>query len=227
MIDENFYPGWNSFIKQEKDKAYFKLLTDKLIQESTNHSILPNKEDRFKVLRLAPKDVKVVIIGQDPYPTPGHANGLCFSVNDTIFPLPKSLVNIFKEIKKEFPNFDPINGNLNHWFNQGVFLMNTILTISAGEPLSHKGIGWETFTENIIKYINQHQKNIVYLLWGKNAHAFEKLIDKNENLIIKTSHPSPLGFTKSGKDYLSFRDSNQFSETNNYLSSNNKEEIHW
>ena len=154
MIEENINSGWNSFIKQEKDKEYFKLLSDQLIQESINYTILPDKEDRFKVLRLAPTDVKVVIIGQDPYPTPGHANGLCFSVNENITPLPKSLNNIYKEIKKEYPNFNPVNGNLNHWFEQGVFLMNTILSIRSGEPLSHKGIGWELFTQNVISKWN-------------------------------------------------------------------------
>ena len=227
MIDDNINLGWKSFLECEKEKEYFKQLTTKLVQESINFSILPENEYILRVLSLAPSDIKVVIIGQDPYPSPGHANGLCFSVNDNISPLPKSLVNIFKEIKKEYPDFNPINGNLNCWFNQGIFLMNTILTIRAGESLSHKGIGWETFTQNIIKYINQYQKNIVYLLWGKNAHTFENLIDKNENLIIKTSHPSPLGYTKSGKDFISFRDSKQFSETNTYLSSNYKAEIHW
>ncbi len=227
MIEENINSGWNSFIKQEKDKEYFKLLSDQLIQESINYTILPDKEDRFKVLRLAPTDVKVVIIGQDPYPTPGHANGLCFSVNENITPLPKSLNNIYKEIKKEYPNFNPVNGNLNHWFEQGVFLMNTILSIRSGEPLSHKGIGWELFTQNVIKHLVSVQKNIVFLLWGKNAHSYETIIPNVNNLIIKTSHPSPLGYTKSGVDFVSFKESNQFSKTNNYLKLNNKNEIQW
>jgi uracil-DNA glycosylase len=227
MIEEKTNPDWISFLKQEEEKEYFKILTVKLAQESENYTILPKTTERLKVLTLSPDVIKVVIIGQDPYPTPGHANGLCFSVNDDITPLPKSLNNIFKELKKEYPDFNPKNGNLIHWFNQGVFLINTILTIRSGEPLSHKGIGWEIFTQNLIKYINECQKNIVFLLWGKNAHTFEKFIDASKNLILKTSHPSPLGYTKSGIDYTSFKDSNQFRETNQYLSSNNKGEIHW
>ena len=216
-----------TFFRGEKQKEYYKSLTDRLIQETKSYTILPELKNRLKVFELSQTKVKVVIIGQDPYPTPGHASGLCFSVNENVSPLPKSLINIFKEIKKEYPDFNPKHGNLNHWLDQGVFLLNTILTIRAGEPLSHKGIGWEIFTENIIKHLNQNQKNIVFLLWGKNAHAYEKIIDKKNHLIIKTSHPSPLGYTKSGKDFCSFKDSNQFIETNRYLISNNKGEIHW
>ncbi|MFN5443966.1 MAG: uracil-DNA glycosylase [Crocinitomicaceae bacterium] len=218
---------WNTFLHEEQSKDYFKILKNTLEDEFDNHIILPEKDVILKVLELSPKNIKVVILGQDPYPTFGHANGLSFSVNNKVAPLPKSLSNIYKELKKEFPNFNPSNGNLEKWFEQGVFLLNTILTIRQGQPLSHKRIGWELFTINIIKYLQNQQKDIVYLLWGKNAHLYENYIDNSKNLIIKTSHPSPLGYTKSGIDFIPFKDSNQFRETNLYLSSNNKGEIHW
>lgn len=218
---------WLPFIKEEKTKDYFKNLENKLLEEFESFEILPKKEFILKVLSLPPKNIKVVIIGQDPYPTLGHANGLSFSVNNQVLPLPKSLTNIFKELKKDYSNFNPTNGNLEKWYAQGVFLLNTILTIRQGQPLSHKGIGWEIFTENIIRYINKSQKNNVFLLWGKNAHSYERFINSSENLIIKTSHPSPLGYTKSGNDFISFKDSNQFIKVNQYLITNNRAEIHW
>lgn len=227
MNFDDVHADWLPFIIEERSKEYFKNLEIKLKEEFDNYIILPEKEFILKVLKLSPKNIKIVILGQDPYPTFGHANGLCFSVNKKITPLPKSLSNIYKELKREFPNFDMKHGNLEKWFNQGVFLLNTILTLRQGQPLSHKGIGWEIFTENLIKYLQIHKQNIVYLLWGKNAHSISPLIDQTKNLVIKTSHPSPLGYTKSGKDFRSFRESNQFRETNLYLSSNNQEEIRW
>lgn len=227
MNFENIHSDWGTFLENQKSKDYFQKLTTILEEESKKYNILPDKNVLFKALELSPSKIKVVILGQDPYPTLGHANGLCFSVNDCVSPLPKSLINIFKEIKRQYPDFNPKNGNLQHWFDQGVFLLNTILTLREGEPLSHKRYGWGIFTQNLINYLCTIEKNIVFLLWGKNAHLYESKIETSENLIIKTSHPSPLGYPKSGYDFKSFKDSNQFIEANNYLSLNNKKQIHW
>lgn len=227
MNFENIHSDWHDFLTIESKKPYFKNLTNQLITETKEHLILPAKENRLRVLGISLSEVKVVVIGQDPYPTPGHANGLCFSVDENVRPLPKSLINIFKEIKREYPEFNPENGDLSSWFNQGVFLINTLLTIRVGEPMSHKGLGWEEFTKNVIQYLVSKQKNIVFLLWGKHAHSYESIIPSSENLIIKTSHPSPLGYTKSGKDFISFQNSNQFTTVNQYLKSNNRNQILW
>jgi uracil-DNA glycosylase len=224
---EHIHPEWHHFLKIESEKPYFKNLTTSLINETKQFQILPSKENRLRVFGLAPSEIKVVIIGQDPYPTPGHANGLCFSVDEKVHPLPKSLINIYKEIKRDYPDYNPSSGDLGHWFNQGVFLINTLLTLRAGEPMSHKGLGWETFTKNAIHHIATTQENVVYLLWGRHAHSYEEIIPKEKNLIIKTSHPSPLGVTKSGNDFAAFQESKQFSQTNHYLHVNNRSQIHW
>jgi uracil-DNA glycosylase len=224
---KNIDPSWSSFFDQEKNENYFKSLIDFLEIESSQHTIFPQKELIFRVFELALPQIKVIIIGQDPYPTKGHANGLCFSVNPGITPLPKSLSNLYKELAIEYPEFLRMNGDLSDWFEQGVFLINTILTLREGEPLSHKNKGWETFTQNAIQYIQKNTINCVYLLWGKNAHRYDTLVDKNNNLIIKTSHPSPLGYTKSGTDFDAFKNSGQFRVTNKYLANNNMTQIIW
>ena len=133
MNFDDVHADWIPFIIEERSKEYFKNLEIKLKEEFNNYIILPEKEFILKVLKLSPKNIKIVILGQDPYPTFGHANGLCFSVNEKITPLPKSLSNIYKELKREFPNFDMKHGNLEKWFNQGVFLLNTILTLRQGQ----------------------------------------------------------------------------------------------
>jgi uracil-DNA glycosylase len=152
---------------------------------------------------------------------------LSFSVQPHVHPLPKSLHNIFKELTKEYPHYWFYNGNLAHWAEQGVFLLNTLLTVREGQPLSHKKIGWELFTSNVISYLSNRTKNCVFLLWGKEAHKFERLIADDQHLILKTSHPSPLGYTKSGKEFISFQNSGQFQQTNNYLIKNGRDEIKW
>ncbi len=219
--------SWNNFLTEEKSKFYHKKLIDFLEIAYQEKNTLPSINQTLRVFQLPINKIKVVILGQDPYPTIGHANGLSFSVNPGVFPLPKSLTNIFKELAFENPTILKMNGDLSDWFNQGVFLLNTILTIEVGKPLSHKNIGWENFTKNTISYLQKNTKNVVYLLWGKNAHSFKELIDQSNNLIIQTSHPSPLGYTKSGIDFTSFRGSNQFTLTNEYLKSNKLTEIIW
>ncbi len=224
---KNIDSSWDSFFQQEKNKSYFTSLIDFLEIEDTNLTILPQKELIFKVFQLPVSKIKVVIIGQDPYPTKGHANGLCFSVNPGVLPLPKSLVNIYKELAFEYPTILRMNGDLTDWFEQGVFLINTILTLREGEPLSHKNKGWELFTNNVIQYLHNHTKHCVYLLWGKNAHLYKTIINPSKNLIIKTSHPSPLGYTKSGNDFVAFKNSGQFTQVNRYLQNNNMTQIIW
>ena len=220
--------SWKDFFQKEQSTPYFQQLITSIEEEYLNHSILPEKKAIFNAFQFCdPSNIKVVIIGQDPYPTKGHAHGLSFSVQPHVHPLPKSLHNIFKELTKEFPHYWFYNGNLAHWAEQGVFLLNTLLTVREGQPLSHKKIGWELFTSNVIRYLYNHTKHCVFLLWGKEAHKFERLIADDQHLILKTSHPSPLGYTKSGKDFISFQNSGQFQQTNNYLKQNGRDEIKW
>ncbi len=221
------HQSWNCFFENEKKQAYFQDLILSLEEKFKFTSVFPKKEQIFRVFESDLSEIKVVILGQDPYPTYGYANGLCFSVNPEIYPYPKSLLHIFREIKLEYPEFEPENGDLNRWKEQGVFLLNTILTVEKGTPLSHKNIGWEKFTHRVITYLADQHKNIVYLLWGKNAHTVEKQLNSTDNLILKTSHPSPLGYTKSGKDFIAFKNSGQFHQCNEYLIANKGKQILW
>ncbi len=221
------HPSWNRFFDNEKKQPYFQHLLQSIENRFENSIVFPKKENVFRVFESDWNEINVVIIGQDPYPTFGYANGLSFSVNPNIYPYPKSLLHIFREIKLEYPAFEPENGDLNRWMFQGVFLLNTLLTVEKGLPLSHKNIGWEIFTKKVIEYVNSNCQNIVYLLWGKNAHTIDKQLNNNQSLIIKTSHPSPLGYTKSGVDFVAFKNSGQFKQCNDYLISNNKPQILW
>jgi uracil-DNA glycosylase len=221
------HPSWKSFFEQEKQASYFQKLLLLLDEKYATTSVFPSQNAVFRVFETPLDGINVVILGQDPYPTYGFANGLSFSVQPEIFPYPKSLLHIFREIKREYPAFEPENGDLTRWQNQGVFLLNTLLTVEKGLPLSHKNLGWEIFTCNATKHLTLHNKNVVYLLWGKNAHSFEKHIDPTENLLIKTSHPSPLGYTKSGKDFIAFKESGQFKTCNTYLKANKQVQISW
>ena len=221
------HPSWRSFFEQEKQAPYFQKLLFLLDEKYAKTSVFPAQNAVFRVFETPLEVINVVILGQDPYPTYGFANGLSFSVQPEIFTYPKSLLHIFREIKREYPVFEPENGDLTRWQNQGVFLLNTLLTVEKGLPLSHKNLGWELFTGNAIKHLTQHNKNLVFLLWGKNAHSMEKQIDTSENLVIKTSHPSPLGYTKSGKDFIAFKESGQFNTCNTYLKANKQVQISW
>lgn len=222
----SIHPSWLPFLDSQKKLPYFQSILSRIEKDYRNKNIFPDKNQIFKVLSYPLNTISVVIIGQDPYPTRGYANGLSFSVDPSIYPYPKSLLNIFKEVLQEYPETWIENGDLTRWSSQGVFLLNTILTVQEGTPLSHKNIGWEIFTENVLKHITQNQNGIAFLLWGKNAHAFESIVPEG-NLIIKTSHPSPLGFTKSGKDFISFKNSNQFSQVNSFLEKQGKPTINW
>jgi len=224
----NALKSWDIFFEIEKNASYFKQLEETLDKEYETKQILPNKDAIFNAFNyFDPSATKVVILGQDPYPTEGHAHGLAFSVNKEISPLPKSLKSIFNALLKEYPDFTFTHGNLSHWTKQGVLLLNTVLTIEEGKPLSHQKIGWEKFTQNCMQFLNSTQHSIVYLLWGKNAHKYAVHIDETKNLIVKTSHPSPLGYLKSGKDFIAFKDSGQFNDANQYLIKKHKSPILW
>lgn len=202
---------WEELVLKEKEKTYFKELLTFIEKEYQEQNIFPPKEQIFNALRQTPFDqVKIVLIGQDPYPTRGFANGLAFSVNKDI-KLPKSLQNIFKELVNDLNLPYPSTGDLTPWANNGVLLLNTILTVREGLPLSHKNHGWEIFTLKIIEELNNKEKPIVFLLLGNNAKTLKKYITNVNHYIIETSHPSPLGA------YQGFFGSKIFSKSCKYL----------
>ncbi len=216
-IDES----WKNVLKSEFSKEYFSDLKAFLLEEQKQNKVFPANKNIFTAYNITKfEDVKVVIIGQDPYHGDNQAHGLAFSVEDgTKFP--PSLVNIFKELSDDIGCPFPVSGNLLNWGNQGVFLINTVLTVRAYNAASHKGMGWENFTDATIKVINDNLQNIVFILWGKPAQMKEKLIDNSKHLILKAPHPSPLS------SYRGFFGSKPFSSSNNYLKLHNKKEIDW
>lgn len=200
---------WHYVLSEELNKEYFKNLLEKIELKYSSKIVFPKKENIFNAFKLTSfKDVRVVMIGQDPYHGENQAHGLAFSVkNDK---LPPSLKNIFKELKSDL-KIEKNSGDLTSWSKQGVLLLNTILTVEKGRPLSHKNIGWEIFTDNVIKTISLEKKGIIFVLWGNNAIEKEYLIDKNKHYVIKSSHPSPFSANKG------FFGSKPFSKINNIL----------
>jgi len=212
--------NWNKFIEQEKTKPYYKQLICFLNKEEKENIIYPSKDRIFACFNYFDiEDTKVVIVGQDPYSTPGYANGLAFAVNKGV-ETPKSLINIFKELKDDL-GIERTDATLIDWASQGVLLLNRVMTVSKNKPNSHRKQGWEEFTNNVIKFINDNCNNVVFVLWGNNAQELIPLIDSNKHLIIASSHPSPLGY------YRSFKGSKPFSKINDYLIKNNKKIINW
>lgn len=212
--------NWHQFITQQRQQDYFKKLSHFILEQEMHHTIYPFKDRIFACFNyFEPKDTKVVIVGQDPYYTPGFANGLAFAVNQGV-QLPKSLINIFKELEADL-GIKKTNSDLIDWAKQGVLLLNRVMTVNRGQPNSHKNKGWEIFTTNVIKYLSDNYKNIVFILWGNNAQELIPYIDDKKHLIIKSSHPSPLGY------YKSFKGSKPFSKTNNYLIKHKKSPIKW
>lgn len=202
---------WEDFIKIEETKEYYQNLMNFIYNEYNSKVIYPDYSKIYAALNLTPLDkVKVVIIGQDPYHTPGFANGLAFSVNDGV-EIPKSLVNIFKEINSELGLLMPNSGNLQNWAENGVLLLNRILTVEKGKPLSHQNVGWEIFTDNILKLLNKQNQKIVFLLFGKVAENLKVYLNNPNHLVLTTSHPSPLGA------YRGFIGSGVFKKTIEYL----------
>ena len=213
--------SWNNVLEKFFNKDYFKLLVEKVRNEYKFNTIYPKGDKIFNAFNLCPFDsLKVVIIGQDPYHGKGQANGLSFSVEKNI-KIPPSLKNIFIELKNNYPEYEYSNGDLTRWGNQGVLLLNSILTVRKSEPGSHSNIGWEKFTDFVIKNISSKKRNVVFLLWGKYAQSKSRLIDENKHLILKSSHPSPFSAHKG------FFKNFHFKKTNEYLLLNNIKEINW
>lgn len=213
--------SWQSFLQHEIAQPYFIQLLSKLDACYREQKIYPPAESVFHALNLCPPDkTKVVIIGQDPYHGAGQAHGLSFSVNDGI-KLPPSLRNIFKELITDVPGFEvPWSGNLEKWAAQGVLLLNTILTVEAGNPGSHKGLGWENFTDAIIRSVSDSQPHVVFMLWGNHAIAKSGLIDQDKHLVLTAAHPSPLARG-------AFFGSGHFSKANQFLESKGITGINW
>lgn len=212
---------WNDLLKEEFSKNYYLQLREFLKTEYSTRVIYPNMYDIFNALHFtAYKDVKVVILGQDPYHGPNQAHGLSFSVKPGV-PSPPSLRNIFKELQSDLGCSIPNNGYLKSWTDQGVLLLNTVLTVRAGEANSHKNKGWEIFTDEIIKLLNLRKDPIVFILWGNNAISKEKLITNPNHYIIKSVHPSPLSASRG------FFGSKPFSKTNAFLKSKDMQPIDW
>ncbi|QJC37434.1 uracil-DNA glycosylase [Enterobacteriaceae endosymbiont of Donacia thalassina] len=220
MKNKNFI--WKNFFQKEKKKKYFIRLIEKINKDINNNKIIyPKKKYIFNIFKkINFNKLKVVIIGQDPYYSVNQANGLAFSVMPNII-IPPTLKNIYKAIKLDIPNFRiPNHGYLINWVNEGVMLLNSVLTVEKGKPQSHFNIGWEIFTNNVIKIINLNYKNIVFLLWGTYAKKKMYLITL-KHLILTTSHPSPLSFHKG------FCFCKHFSKTNKYLILKKKTPINW
>ncbi len=215
--------SWFAELGDEFQQDYMQALKQFLSAEKANKQlILPHSSQWFNALRTTPLDaVKVVIIGQDPYPTVGHAHGLCFSVLPEVKPLPKSLLNVYKELQDDLGIDNFHTGYLQPWAEQGVLLLNSVLTVQAGRAASHRGKGWETFTDKIIRVINQKSENVVFILWGKYAQDKGRVIDQSRHLILKSAHPSPLS------SYRGFFGSKPFSQVNNYLTAKGKTAIDW
>ncbi len=189
-------------------------------EQRLTKTIYPPKEQVFRVFDLPLKDIKVVILGQDPYHNPDQACGLSFSVNDGV-PLPKSLINIYKELHDDLGIKPAKTGNLESWFKQGVFLLNAVLTVEKNSPASHSKMGWENFTDYIIENISEKNENVVFVLWGAYARSKNKLIDPSKHKIIESAHPSPLSA------YRGFFGSKVFSQINSYLAENDRETINF
>ena len=220
-MDVKIENSWKEALKDEFEKPYFAALCDFVRQEYKTSTIYPPASLIFNAFNLCPLDkIKVVIIGQDPYHEPGQAHGLCFSVNDGV-KFPPSLQNIYKEIASEYNQPMPQSGNLTRWAEQGVLLLNATLTVRAHLAASHQGKGWETFTDNVIKEVNDRCQNVVFLLWGSYAQKKEAYIDKSKHCVLKAAHPSPLSA------YRGFFGCNHFILANNYLRKRGKEEIVW
>ncbi len=213
--------SWKKILNNEFKKEYFNSLVSFLKDEYKNKIIFPPARKIFSSFDFCPfNNIKVVIIGQDPYHGINQANGLCFAVNKDI-KIPPSLFNIFKEINNDIKIDIPKHGNLERWAIQGVLLLNSVLTVRKNLPRSHSNKGWENFTDRVISLISKKKKNIVFLLWGNYAKSKLKIIDQNKHLILTSSHPSP--FSASNGFFNSFH----FSKTNNYLKKNNIREIKW
>tara|TARA_B100000809_G_C15139378_1_gene532328 strand:+ start:6198 stop:6899 length:702 start_codon:yes stop_codon:yes gene_type:complete len=226
MLNTNNLTGrWKEIIDAELEKDYAHQLTQFLSKETVN--VYPAKEEIFNAFESTPfENLKVVICGQDPYFIDGFAHGLSFSIKHGV-KIPRSLSNIYKELKGDLEMEAPGHGNLQQWCDQGVLLLNNVLTVREGDAGSHRKKGWEQLTAKIIDTINNEHENIVFLAWGRDAHKLTKDIDTTKHKVIKTSHPSPLGATKSSEHFSAFIGSKCFSEANDYLTNNSHKPVNW
>ena len=214
------HESWKPFLESEFTKPYFKELCDFLHTEYEQKTIYPKKELVFSAFATNLDDVKVVILGQDPYHTPGDAEGLAFSVPSSQ-PIPPSLINIYKEIDGDIGHHINKTGSLRNWQKQGVLLLNTVLTVEAHKAGSHRGKGWEIFTTEVIKYLNDTRPHLVFLLWGRDARNKKSLIDTSKHLVLESPHPSPLSA------HTGFFGNHHFSKTNEFLATHGMSTIEW
>jgi uracil-DNA glycosylase len=213
--------SWKDRLSDEFSKPYFSTLIEFVRTEYLSATIYPPGKEIFRAFDCCDfNQVKVVIIGQDPYHGPGQANGLCFSVRDGVR-MPPSLVNIFKEIKKDLGKEIPTSGDLGRWADQGVLLLNATLTVKAGTPGSHQNKGWESFTDAVIKKISDERENVVFLLWGAYAQKKGEIIDRSKHFVLMSAHPSPFSADRG------FFGCKHFSKANQYLKSKGLPEINW
>lgn len=221
MVDPKIEESWKNILREEFQKPYFEALKSFLVEEKTHYTVYPSGANIFAAFDNTPfESVEVVILGQDPYHGAGQAHGLSFSVQDGI-QHPPSLQNIFKELRDDIGCAIPKSGNLSAWAKQGVFLLNTVLTVRASEANSHRGQGWENFTDAVIKTLSAQKEHLVFILWGSPAGAKASLIDSKKHLILRAPHPSPLS------SYRGFFGSKPFSKSNEYLTCNGKKPIDW
>lgn len=212
---------WDEVLGSEFEKEYYKRLMKFLEEERQDNTIYPPEEDVFNALKFSPyNNTKVVILGQDPYHEPGQAHGLCFSVNKGV-KIPPSLVNIYKEMQNDMGIIQPNHGYLADWAYQGVLLLNTVLTVRRGEANSHKGKGWEKFTDRIVELLNQREKPMVFILWGANAKSKQSLITNKDHMILSGAHPSPLSA------FNGFFGGGYFSKANRFLELTGQDPIDW
>jgi uracil-DNA glycosylase len=220
-MDVKIEESWKVKLRDEFESPYFHTLTDFIKAEYNSQTVYPPGKDIFRAFDCCNfEDVKVVILGQDPYHGEGQANGLCFSVRQGLR-FPPSLLNIFKEIHQDIGKPIPATGDLGHWAEQGVLLLNATLTVRAGTPGSHQNRGWETFTDAVIKKISDEKEHVVFLLWGAYAQKKGEIIDRAKHLVLMSPHPSPFSADRG------FFGNKHFSKTNAYLKSKGLKEINW
>jgi len=212
---------WLAALKEEFRKPYYRQLHQTVLNEYNTKKVFPAPDDIFNAFHLTPfNDVKVVILGQDPYHGDGQAHGLCFSVKPDV-EIPPSLVNIYKELQDDLGCYVPNNGYLTKWAEQGVLLLNTVLTVRAHQANSHRGIGWEQFTDAAIRKLNESDRPIVFILWGRPAQMKKSMLNNPKHLILEAPHPSPLSA------YRGFFGSKPFSQANAFLVKNGMEAVDW
>jgi uracil-DNA glycosylase len=222
IMDVQIEASWKDALKDEFDKPYFSNIVSYLKAEKQLKKIIyPAGQHIFNAFNTTPIDkIKILLLGQDPYHGAGQAHGLCFSVQTGV-PPPPSLINIFKELKTDIGMDTPANGDLTHWAQQGVFLLNASLTVRKSEPMSHAKIGWAAFTDAVIKKISEKREHIVFMLWGRFAQEKEQLIDTSKHLVLKSAHPSPLSANNG------FFGCRHFSKANEYLVANGIDPVDW